>query len=66
MSRGTPDTIRAGGFHNASIEALIGYSHDGGGLQKVALSRDLSSGANGIRTRDLLLAKNPVKAGKMA
>ena len=54
----------SGGFHNASIEARNGYCEHGDDLQKEPLSGTFSNGANGIRTHDLLLAKQAVcKAG---
>ncbi len=60
------EAIRNGGFHNASIEAGCGSRDDYDGSRKVPISRHFASGANGIRTRDLLLAKKPVRAGKVA
>jgi len=58
----------SGGFHNASIEPRNGSWDYGDDLQKVPLSRYFASGANGIRTRDLLLAKSQrddLAAGQM-
>src|ERR1700733_1386362 len=47
----------SGGFHNASIEAGNRYWDYRHPPTKVPLSRNFPYGANGIRTRDLLLAK---------
>ena len=56
----------ADAFPEASIEARVDSLDYGQDLQKVPLSRYFSNGANGIRTRDLLLAKKPVRTGKVA
>ena len=45
------------GFHNASIEAHRVDRDEAACLGKVRISRHFASGANGIRTRDLLRAK---------
>ena len=58
--------LRNGGFHNASMEARNSYRANSDHLRKVLVSRHFSSGANGIRTRDLLLAKKPVRTGEVA
>ena len=57
--------LRNGGFHNAPMEPVTATATIDD-LRKVRVSRRFSSGANGIRTRDLLLAKKPVEAGKVA